>query len=330
MISAGLPDLSVSRSAKKLDWGIPVPSDGEHTIYVWMDALANYLTVAGYPEKMVGEDGESNGGGAATVQVIGKDILKFHAIYWPAFLLAAGLPLPTTIVAHAHWTLDGKKIAKSTGNTVDPVEKLDQYGTDQLRFFLLREGRIQDDADFTESKVVASVDELANKLGNLFSRSTGKKINPTGMVPSFESVDCTAGSEEAELAAKVQATAEQVPGMYEQVKFGEGIDAVMLLLKAANVYFDTAKPWELAREPDNAEAQAKLRSVIYMSLECLRVSGVLLQPVIPGLAGRLLDRMGLEEGAEHRGVGTLHFGFLDGQALLDDKTPLVRKSGAPV
>ena len=319
MINAGLPDLSISRSAEKLDWGIPVPNDKSHTVYVWMDALTNYLTVAGYPDKMIRE-----GGSGPDVQVVGKDILKFHAIYWPAFLLAAGLPLPRTIVAHAHWTLDGKKIAKSKGNTVDPVAKLDQYGTDQLRFFLLREGRIRDDADFTESKVVASVNELANKLGNLFSRSTSKKINPAGIIPAVDTVNYAHGAE-AELVARVEATAAQVPAMYEAANFSEGIDDVMMMLKAANIYFDSATPWKLARMPDDLEAQTKLRTVIYMSLECLRVAAVLLQPVIPGLACQLLDRMGLEKGDIHRGASTLRFGVLDGQTLLKNTLPLVQK-----
>jgi methionyl-tRNA synthetase len=316
LIAAGLPDLSVSRSAAKLDWGIPVPTDPSHTVYVWLDALANYLTVAGYPDNPHPQPPD--------VQVVGKDILKFHAIYWPAFLMAAGLGLPSTIVAHAHWTLDGKKIAKSRGNTIDPFAKLDEYGADQLRFFLLREGRIQDDADFTEARVVACVDELANKLGNLFSRSTGRKINPSGTVPAVDAVDCT-GDLELELIAQLERTMEQVPVLYNQVQLSEGIDEVMGLLRAVNVYFDLLKPWELAQQPDNPEAQLRLQTVLYMTLESLRISAILLQPIVPTLAGELLDRLQMGEGKGERDINALRFGYLDGQTLSTDQSPLVAK-----
>ncbi len=315
-IADGLPDLSVSRSAAKLTWGIPVPGDRSHTMYVWLDALANYLTVAGYPDRAAAP---------ADVHVVGKDILKFHAIYWPAFLLAAGLPLPRTIVAHSHWTLDGKKMSKSLGNVVDPKAKLAEYGVDQLRFFLLRDGRLKDDADFTDARVMAAVDELANKLGNLYARSTGKKVNPSGTVPDRDAVKF--GPAETELLNELNRVPSRVAEYYDTHRFSDGIDAVMAVLRATNVYFDGAKPWVLAkRAGEDPVAAAKLRTVLYTSFEALRLSGIMLQPVVPRVAAELLDRLGVELG-EPRSTAALEFGRLDGETL-GHGPPLVRKPGS--
>ena len=312
MIESGLPDLSVSRGVAKLDWGIRVPGDPNHTIYVWLDALANYLTVAGFP---------SSDALPVDFHVIGKDIVKFHAIYWPAFLMAADLPLPRKIVAHAHWTLNNQKMAKSRGNVVDPVEKLDLYGVDQLRFFLLRDGRLQHDADYNEARVVGVIDELANKLGNLLSRSTGKKINKARAVPRRASIAATEGAEE--LQAAMAAAVEQTVRHFDAVEFGEGIEVIILLLKATNAYFDAAKPWILAREADDVDTQAQLDTVLYVTFESLRLSSILLQPVIPELAAGVLDRLGLQH--SERSTAHLEFGLLDGQALSGDTKPLIQK-----
>lgn len=165
-ISAGLTDLSVSRLQSNVQWGLPVPSDADgepHSIYVWLDALSNYLTVAGGMPP--------SAAWPADVQVIGKDIIRFHCVYWPAFLMAAGLPPPTRVVAHSHWTVNKVKMSKSLGNVVDPLQLLDTYSVDAIRYFLLREGGMADDGDFSEAALLSRyTSDLADVMGNLGAR----------------------------------------------------------------------------------------------------------------------------------------------------------------
>nr|XP_026255122.1 methionine--tRNA ligase, mitochondrial isoform X3 [Urocitellus parryii] len=175
-----LPDLSVSRRSSHLHWGIPVPGDDSQTIYVWLDALVNYLTIIGYP------NAEFKSWWPATSHIIGKDILKFHAIYWPALLLGAGLSPPHRIYVHSHWTVCGQKMSKSLGNVVDPRTCLDRYTVDGFRYFLLRQGVPSWDCDYYDEKVVKLLDsELADALGGLLNRCTAKRINPSGTYPAF-------------------------------------------------------------------------------------------------------------------------------------------------
>jgi methionyl-tRNA synthetase len=175
--SPDLGDISVSRIKSRVQWGITVPNDPDHVIYVWLDALSNYLTVAGYPFKVEGWP--------ATLHVVGKDILKFHAIYWPAFLLAAGLSLPKQILSHGHWLIQNQKMSKSSGNGVDPFLLMNHYGIDPIRYFLIRDGGISIDPEFSLATIWRRYKhDLAGHLGNLCMRCSSKKINPTGMIPS--------------------------------------------------------------------------------------------------------------------------------------------------
>jgi methionyl-tRNA synthetase len=167
-VEAGLEDLSISRPYDRLSWGIRVPGDDTQTIYVWLDALVNYITKAGYPWA---PGRETVGGWPADCQVIGKDIVRFHCIYWPAFLMALGLPLPKHILTHAHWTLGGSKMSKSTGRVVDPFHALDRFGSDVMRFYMCVEGGIQDDSSYDNFRIIQLYDKfLNNQLGNLASR----------------------------------------------------------------------------------------------------------------------------------------------------------------
>jgi len=169
----------VSRVGEKTKWGIRVPENENHTIYVWLDALTNYLTVTGYPQWDT-----TTCAWPADYHIIGKDILKFHCIYWPAFLMAAGLPLPQKIVSHAHWTRGRMKMSKSLGNVVSPHDAIDTYGLDPIRYFLLKEGGIVDDGDFSDLEIVSKLNaDLADNLGNLFARITSPTINPAGVIP---------------------------------------------------------------------------------------------------------------------------------------------------
>ena len=174
-VSSGLADLSVSRPRSRLSWSIPVPGDPEQTIYVWLDALVNYLTVSGYPWT---PRRESEGGWPADVHVIGKDIVRFHCIYWPAFLLALDIPLPKRVLAHAHWTMNRRKMSKSSGNSVSPFNALERYGVDPMRFYLAREGGLVDDGDYSSESVLEVYEKcLQDGLGNLAGRVRGKKFN---------------------------------------------------------------------------------------------------------------------------------------------------------
>lgn len=180
-VESGLEDLSVSRPYDRLTWGIRVPGDDTQTMYVWLDALMNYLTKAGYPWA---PGKEFVGGWPADCQVIGKDIVRFHCIYWPAFLMALGLPLPKKILTHAHWTLGGSKMSKSTGRVVDPFHALDRFGSDVMRFYLAYEGRFQDDSNYDNIRIILLYNNFLNQqLGNLASRVTrGKKWSVRGAV----------------------------------------------------------------------------------------------------------------------------------------------------
>jgi methionyl-tRNA synthetase len=177
----GLNDLSISRIRSRLYWGWTAPNDDKHTIYVWFDALLNYLTVTGYPWN---SECQADSIFPPDYHIIGKDILRFHAIYWPAFLLAANLPLPKTIVAHAHWTVNTTKMSKSLGNVVDPFWILDEYGVDPVRYFLLKEGPLNDDVDFSTAAIIKNINsDLANQLGNLLSRALVPNFYKDGQQP---------------------------------------------------------------------------------------------------------------------------------------------------
>eukprot|EP01133_Synstelium_polycarpum_P004000 gene4000-4631_t len=176
-----LRDLSVSRPSSRIPWGIRVPDDPTQTVYVWLDALTNYLTVAGYPTQSASDPSSY---WREAHQVMGKDIVKFHAIYWPAFLLGAGLPLPSRLVAHAHWTVEREKMSKSRGNVVDPFESIAKYGVESIRYFLLKGGGIEDDGDWSDLEVRSKLSaDLADTYGNLIMRVSAKSLHPTGMWP---------------------------------------------------------------------------------------------------------------------------------------------------
>ncbi|RUS20369.1 tRNA synthetases class I (M)-domain-containing protein [Endogone sp. FLAS-F59071] len=183
-IKSDLSDLSVSRPRSRLDWGIPVPGDSDHTIYVWLDALINYMTVTGYPWTEGAQRPAEYGAWPADVHLVGKDIIRFHAIYWPAFLMAADLPLPRQIIAHSHWTMGKQKMSKSRGNVADPFEAMQKYGVDPIRYYLIRDGGITDDGDYSDGSITTRHrKDLAGQLGNLVSRSMADSLNPSGLVP---------------------------------------------------------------------------------------------------------------------------------------------------
>ncbi|NXG43350.1 SYMM protein, partial [Psilopogon haemacephalus] len=305
-----LPDLSVSRERSRLPWGIPVPGDPTQTVYVWVDALVNYLSVLGYPEA----HGEW---WPAAHHVLGKDILKFHAVYWPALLLAAGLPPPEKILVHSHWTVHGQKMSKSLGNVLDPVACIRRFTPDGFRYFLLRQGVPERDCDYYEEKVVKVVNsELADALGGLLNRSTALSINPTSTYPCF-SESCfpklrgagvpraggRASAEDYELVASVASLPLQVASAFEAFQIYKALECIALCVRQTNGFFQRHQPWKLDR--DNPKEQQWLDTILHVTLECLRVFGMLLQPVVPHAADRLLSRLAV--GPEERTLVGLTF-----------------------
>ncbi|KAF7731198.1 Methionine--tRNA ligase, mitochondrial [Apophysomyces ossiformis] len=281
-IRSGLEDLSVSRLRSRLDWGIPVPGDNDHTIYVWLDALTNYLTAMGYPWR------EPNPVWPADVHVVGKDIVRFHAIYWPAFLMAAGLPLPKQILAHAHWTMGKQKMSKSKGNVADPFEVLEAYGVDPVRYYLVRDGGLADDGDYSEEMIKTRYKkDLAGQLGNLLNRSTAKSLNASEIVPRLNP---RLDPRDKVVHTKITEAAAAFERAFENREFSRGFTVVFDMLSEANKHFTENEPWNLVKEPSN---KARLDSVLFYATEACRVAGILLQPVMPSKMDLLLNRLGV-------------------------------------
>lgn len=258
----GLKDLSVSRLKEKIQWGIPVPGDENHVVYVWLDALTNYLTVCGYPEwdhATNAADHSLSKFWPSSYHIIGKDIVKFHAVYWPAFLLAAGLPAPKRVIAHGHWTKDRKKISKSKGNIVEPHDIISRLGLDPVRFVLLRQGGLAIDGDYNEEEAQNIIsNELVNSLGNLISRVTGRGVNPTGAWPKPHHNALT--PQEKELIERLQKLPQEVDELYKLCEFGKAIAAIFSVLNDVNLYLTVQAPWKSIIKPPKKPKNASSSS----------------------------------------------------------------------
>jgi len=292
-----MADLSVSRPSSRQHWGIPVPGDSTQVIYVWLDALANYLTVAGWEEAGEGEGAEARFSKTwpPDVQVIGKDILAFHAVYWPAFLMAADIgPLPRRIQCHSHWMVEGEKMSKSKGNVVCPLEAADRFTAEGLRFFLLRESVPHSDGNFSVSAVVNVLNnELANTLGNLLNRCTGRAINGAQVYPGRgedEEFYASCSPLATSILLSLESLADKVRPHFEECHHAHGVDEIMEVLRRTNEFVQEEKPWELKKGNSDKDIE-RLRTVLHVTMESLRVCGILLQPIVPDLSGRLLDKL---------------------------------------
>jgi len=279
-VKGGLRDLSISRTT--FDWGVKVPGDEEHVMYVWVDALTNYITGVGFPD-----EGDKNWRyWPADVHIIGKDIIRFHAVYWPAFLLSAGIPLPKRIYAHGFLFSRGEKMSKSVGNVVDPFNLADQYGVDQVRYFFLREVPFGQDGNYNHEAIVARINaDLANDLGNLAQRSLSMIAKQLGGV--LPEPGEFSDNDNAILAMADGMVAASRAAMATQ-QIHHWLNAVWAVVAEANRYFAGEAPWALAKTDP-----ARQKTVLYVTAEVVRQIAILAQPAMPTASGLLLDSLGI-------------------------------------
>lgn len=290
-VKGGLRDLCISRTT--FDWGVKVPGDEKHVMYVWIDALTNYLTAVGYPDL---ENAEFQAKWPANLHMVGKDILRFHAVYWPAFLMAADLPVPQRVFAHGWWTIEGEKMSKSVGNVISPYDLIEKYGVDQSRYFMLREVPFGNDGDFSHAQAIARINsELANGLGNLAQRSLSMVYkNCDGRFP--DGADLL----DVDIALIDQARTDLIKiyrDELDQQRFHKALEASWKVIGAANAYIDEQAPWTLKKtDPE------RMGRVLYSIAETVRCLAIIMQPVMPTLAPKLLDQLSVgvdERGFEH-------------------------------
>ena len=275
-VKSGLKDLSVSGTT--FNWGVPVPGDPRHVMYVWVDALTNYITAAGYPD----ENADLWDFWPADVHVIGKDIVRFHAVYWPAFLMSAGVPLPKRVYAHGFLFNRGEKMSKSVGNVVDPFAMVEHYGLDQVRYFFLREVPFGQDGSYSHDAIVNRTNaDLANDLGNLAQRSLSMIAkNCDGKAPARGEL---ADADRAILAMAADALGSARKAMADQA-IHQALAAIFAVVAEANRYFAGEAPWALKKTDP-----ARMETVLWTTAETLRRIAILCLPFIPGSAGKLLD-----------------------------------------
>jgi methionyl-tRNA synthetase len=304
-VSGGLRDLSISRTT--FDWGVPVPGHPDHVMYVWVDALTNYLTGVGFPD-VSSESFQKYW--PADLHVIGKDIIRFHTVYWPAFLMSAGIELPRRVFAHGFINVKGEKMSKSVGNVVDPIALVDEFGTDAVRYFFLREVPFGQDGSYSEEAIIGRINaDLANELGNLAQRSLSMVAkNLDSAVP--EPGDFTA--EDRALLDAADALLDRVRGHFDDQAMHLALEAIWSVLGAANRYFSAQEPWVL-RKSESAADQVRFRTVLYTTLETVRIAALLTQPVMPESTATLLDLLG--QTAEQRTFAAVSARLTPGTAL---------------
>jgi len=291
--TSGLGDLSISRPKSRLEWGIELPFDREHVCYVWFDALVTYLTGAGFDgtQSAAEQPAEFSARWAVAEHLIGKDILKQHAIFWPTMLKAMGLAPPRRLNVHGYWNVDARKVSKSLGNMISPLLLRDRYGFEQARYFLLREMSFGNDANFTEQALVERVNaDLANNLGNLLSRTlnlvekycSGRVPEPVGKRQSPE----------AELVAFSGTAYERIADCMSRLEFHRALEEIAVLAAATNRYIDRRKPWQAVKEQGGEDG---LRTTLYSACAALRTLAILLSPFLPMTSREIARRLGLPD-----------------------------------
>ncbi len=279
-VEGGLNDLSISRTT--FDWGVPVPNDQEHVMYVWLDALTNYITATNWNNK---EQNQFDKWWPADLHMVGKDILRFHAVYWPAFLMAAELPLPKRVFAHGWWTNEGQKISKSLGNVINPIALIEEYGLDQIRYFMMREVPFGRDGDFSKTALINRINsDLANDLGNLAQRVLSIIFkNLDSKIPSIPE---DLQKEDHFLLNKLKELPNNVRVLINEQSFHEALRIIWHVIAEANRYVDKQAPWSLKKTDFN-----RMSEVLGVLVEVLRGVCLILQPFMPDASEKLLDQI---------------------------------------
>jgi methionyl-tRNA synthetase len=282
-VEGGLKDLSVSRTS--FDWGVKVPGSENHVMYVWLDALTTYISAIGFPN----DTEEWRKFWPASIHIIGKDIVRFHTVYWPAFLMSAGLPLPKMVFGHGFLLSRGEKMSKSLGNVVDPMELAVLFGVDALRYFLLREVSFGQDGSYSPEAIVTRVNaDLANSFGNLAQRTLSLIFkNCEGYLPAIHGHNA---DDQALLDLVGNVVSTQIPAHFEELAMSQALEAWMHGVFACNAYVDVQAPWALKKtDPDRME------TVLATLFICIAQLAIAVQPIIPGSATKLLDQMGVPQ-----------------------------------
>ena len=321
-VKQGLKDFSISRA--NVSWGIPLPNAPEQTLYVWFDALLGYVTALLEPDSETDDDVSLDAALSQwwpiNLHLIGKDILRFHAIYWPAMQMSAGIPVSQQVFGHGFLTKDGRKMGKSLGNVLDPYELVEQYGADAVRYYFLKEIQLGQDGDFKETRFVDILNaDLANNFGNLLNRSLNMLKKYCGYtIPTVTISD--------ELSLKQQAIAlpDEVAAAYDRYDFSQAGRAILGLASASNAYLETQAPWTLFK---NGE-QAAVEEVLYAVLESVRIVAILLSPIVPGISLKILNQLGLElESTAQLDWEMTAWGGLKPKALTQPPAPVFQRLG---
>lgn len=294
-VKGGLRDLSVSRTSFK--WGIPVPGNSKHIIYVWLDALTNYISALGFPDK----EKHFKDFWPADLHMVGKDITKFHAIYWPAFLMAAGIEVPKQIVSHGWWLNEGEKISKSLGNVIDPVGLVKDYGLDQVRYYLMREMSFGNDGSFSQSSFNARINaELANKIGNLAQRTLSMVYkNCDESIPNYSKEQIDSFYKEYKILQEATGLFNKVKEKVDSYQFHQALEEIISFVDNINIFLDQIAPWDLKKTDIK-----KMAEVLYVTMEAIRYFSIILIPFIPDSANKFLDQLAVAK--NHRSFDFLN------------------------